>query len=78
MEEEEEDEGRDGKGWRRRTGRRQRLGGEGGGREKKGRPGNRLPPCMGESSGEETPLTYKVWAVGAVLFVYVCFAIQCI
>lgn len=25
--------------------------------KEKGRPGNRLPPCMGESSGEETPLT---------------------
>lgn len=25
--------------------------------EQMGRPGNRLPPCMGESSGEETLLT---------------------
>lgn len=37
-------------GLRRRL-RRRRKG------EEKGYPGNRLPLCMGESSGEETPLT---------------------
>lgn len=29
--------------------------------EEMGRPGNRLPPCMGESSGEETLLTWRVF-----------------
>lgn len=38
-----------------------------GGRERggEGHPGNRLPLCMGESSGEETPLTYRI-CVGCV------------
>lgn len=29
--------------------------------EEMGCPGNRLPPCMGESSGEETLLTWSVF-----------------
>lgn len=40
----------------------------GGGRGRRmGYPGNRLPLCMGESSGEETPLTWRMCVWGCVL-----------
>lgn len=41
-------------GWEKEGGMEEKTGVEGGGG---GRPGHRLPPCMGESSGEETPLS---------------------
>ena len=50
-----------------RCGLKRRLRRQGKG-EEKGYPGNRLPLCMGESSGEETPLTWR----GGVVCMCVC------
>lgn len=45
----------------------------GGGRgEEKGYPGNRLPLCMGESSGEETPLSWRMRVWGCIVRCEAC------